>query len=77
MEEWYYTFDGVFFISLGTLFFGAISLSIKYCLKSKCDRVDCCWLHIHRNTEDEIKIEEQELHNINNLENIDNRINNI
>lgn len=74
MEEWYNTFDAVFFISFGTLFFGAISLSIKYCLKSKCDKVDCCCIHIHRNTEDEVKIENEELHNINNFEN---RLNNI
>jgi hypothetical protein len=75
-DYWYNTFDGVFFISVGTLLFGAISLGIKYCLKSKCDKFDCLCLHIHRNTADEVIIEEKELEHLrntkieNNLENL-------
>lgn len=58
---WYNTFDAVFWITITTIITGSIGLALKYCLKSKCDNVSCCWggLAIHRNidaeTEEEMK----------------------
>jgi hypothetical protein len=53
---WYTEFDSVFWITVGTLLTGCIGLTVKYCLKSKCDFVKICWgiIEIHRNTEQEI-----------------------
>jgi len=49
----YETFDAVFWITITTILTGSIGLAIKFCLKSKCDDVNCCWggLVIHRNVE--------------------------
>lgn len=49
----YDTFDAVFWITITTILTGSIGLAIKFCLKSKCDNVSCCWggLVIHRNVE--------------------------
>ena len=41
--EWIDTYDGVFFISLATILVGALGLSAKYCLKSKCEHFSCCY----------------------------------
>ena len=56
-EEWINTYDGVFFITISTLLFGCIGLSIKYLLKSKCDNVNLCYglIKVHRN----VKVEEE------------------
>jgi len=35
--------DGVFFISLATILVGALGVSAKYCLKSKCEHFSCCF----------------------------------
>ena len=52
---WYTTFDAVFWITITTIITGSIGLALKYCLKSKCDNVSCCWggLAIHRNIDAE------------------------
>ena len=42
-DEWIEIYDGVFFITISTLLFGCIGLSIKYLLKSKCDNVNLCY----------------------------------
>jgi len=49
----YETFDAVFWITITTILTGSVGLAIKFCLKSKCDDVNCCWggLVIHRNVE--------------------------
>jgi hypothetical protein len=41
--SWINTFDAVFFISLATILVGALGVSAKYCLKSKCEHFSCCW----------------------------------
>jgi len=50
---WWIEFNSVFWITLATILTGSIGLAIKFCLKSKCDNVSCCWggLTIHRNVE--------------------------
>ncbi len=40
--EWTETYDAVFFISLATIIVGALGVSAKYCLKSKCEHFSCC-----------------------------------
>lgn len=58
---WYNTFDSAFWITTLTILTGSIALALKYCLKSKCDNVKCCWgfIEIHRDidaeTEEEMK----------------------
>lgn len=41
--SWTETYDGVFFISLATIIIGAFGLSVKYCLKSKCEHFNLCY----------------------------------
>ena len=57
MGDWIEIYDGVFFITIGSLLFGCIGLSIKYLLKSKCDNVNLCYglIKVHRN----VKVEEE------------------
>lgn len=50
-----------FYITLGGLIFGFLGLSIRMCLKSKCDSVQCCCLKIHRAVDLEEKFEEKQL----------------
>ena len=56
-EEWINTFDAVFFITISTLLFGCFTLSIRYCLKSRCDTINLCYglISVHR----DVKIEEE------------------
>jgi hypothetical protein len=48
MSSWEQTYDSVFFLSIGTLFFGFMTATLGYCLKSKCEsfsvllRIDKC-----------------------------------
>jgi len=39
---WTDTYDGIFFLSLASLLVGVCGLSIKYCLKSKCEHFALC-----------------------------------
>ena len=41
--SWIETYDGVFFISLATILVGAFGVSVKYCLKSKCEHFSMCF----------------------------------
>ena len=43
-----------FWVSFISICSGLVIITLKYCLKSKCDRVECWCLKIHRNTEQEI-----------------------
>jgi hypothetical protein len=47
-----------FWITLAGLIFGFLGLTIRACLKSKCDDVACCGIHIHRAVEVEERLEE-------------------
>lgn len=55
----YDEFGEAFFISAGTMIVGLIGLSIKYCLKSKCEHFALCYglITIDRNVELEVKEE--------------------
>jgi hypothetical protein len=50
-----------FWITLTGLVIGFMGLTIKFCLKSKCDNVECCCFKIHRAVEMEERIEERQL----------------
>ena len=50
-----------FWITLTGLVIGFLGLSVRMCLKSKCDRVEVCCIKIHRDTAAEEKIEERQL----------------
>jgi hypothetical protein len=52
-------FDGVFFLSLGTLFITAISVCLGFALKSKCSNVKLCFgcLEIERDIDAEVDVE--------------------
>lgn len=41
--SWIDTYDAVFFISLATIIVGAFGVSVKYCLKSKCEHFSLCY----------------------------------
>lgn len=48
--------DDVFWISITTILVGFFGMSMRMCLRSKCDNVECFCLKIHRNTEQEIDL---------------------
>ena len=47
--------NGVFFLSLATLLCTCMTLSIKYCYKSKCKEVEFCCIKVKRDIETELK----------------------
>ena len=47
--------DGNFFLWLGTIVFGSVSLMVRYCYKSKSKSVDFCCIRIERDIETELK----------------------
>ena len=55
--------DNVTIYGLATLGVGVISLTIRYCFKSKCSSITLCWglCDIVRDTVSEVKAEELEL----------------
>jgi hypothetical protein len=68
-DNWFNTFDGVFFLSVASLFFGSVSLMVRYCLKSKCNEINLCgFIKVHR----DINAEFKEFEIINNNKNIKN-----
>ena len=56
---WMDTFDAVFFISIGSMVIGFMSLIIRYCLKSKCEHFSLCFgiLKIDRRVDLEVQEE--------------------
>ena len=55
--------DSVFLLSVSTIVAGVIGIAIKYCLKSKCNDVNCCFgcIRVQRDIEAEVEIEEQQI----------------
>jgi len=45
--------ETTFWISFISIASGMFVITLKYCLKSKCDLVECGCIRIHRNTEQE------------------------
>ena len=48
-----------FWISFISICSGLFVVSLKYCLKSKCDTVECFCFKLHRNTEQELSAENE------------------
>jgi hypothetical protein len=73
--EFYNEFDSVFFISLATLLVGSFGLTVKYCLRSKCEDISICFglLKVHRNVNLETELEMKELEE-GKLEQLENKI---
>lgn len=57
--SWTETYDGVFFISLTTILMGAFGLTIKYCLKSKCEHINICYGLFKIDRRVDLEIEEE------------------
>ena len=45
--------ETTFWISFISIFSGMFVITLKYCLKSKCDVIECGCIRIHRNTAEE------------------------
>ena len=43
--------NAIFYISILSLFFTSITLSIKYCYKSKCKSLECCCIKVIRDVD--------------------------
>jgi hypothetical protein len=48
MGLWYQTFDNTFFLAVGGILAGTIALIIKTMMRSRCDDVTVCCVHVHR-----------------------------
>lgn len=58
MSEWE-IFDGVFWVTLATILVGSFGLSIKYCLKSKCEHLNLCCGFITIDRRVDLEIEQE------------------
>lgn len=47
--------ETTFWISFISIVSGMFVITLKYCLRSKCDSVKCFCFEIHRNTEQEVQ----------------------
>jgi hypothetical protein len=54
----YDEFGDSFWLTLAGLLIGAFGLSIRFCYRSKCYKIECGCLKIYRDTEDEKEIDE-------------------
>jgi len=61
--EWIDTFDGVFFLSLATILAGSFGLSVRYCLRSKCEQFSVLWglIQIDRRVDLETSLEMKQM----------------
>lgn len=61
--EWIGTFDGVFFLSLATILAGSFGLSVRYCLRSKCEHFSmlCGLIKIDRRVDLETDVEMKQI----------------
>jgi len=59
MSDWTAQYNAVFFISIGSMVIGFLSLIIRYCLKSKCEHFSLCYgiLTIDRRVDLEVQEE--------------------
>ena len=55
---WYNTFDDTFWITICGVIVSVVGLSIRFCYRSKCYKIECGCLKIYRDTEDEKEIDE-------------------
>jgi hypothetical protein len=51
--------DGVFFLSLATILAGSFGLSVRYCLKSKCEHFAICFGLVKIDRRVDLEVEER------------------
>ena len=59
MVSWMTVYDGVFFISITTIIFGFLGLSVRYCLKSKCEHFSLCFGLIKIDRRVDLEVQEE------------------
>lgn len=61
--EWIREFNGVFFLSMATILAGSFGLSVRYCLRSKCEHFSmlCGLIEIDRRVDLETSVEMKQL----------------
>lgn len=59
MGDWKDYYDGVFFISVITIFVGFLGLAVRYCLKSKCEQFSLCCGLITVNRRVDLEVQEE------------------
>jgi len=61
--SWIDTYDATFFLAVGSIVLSALTISIKYCLKSKCEHFTLFWglVKIDRRVDLETQIDLQEI----------------
>jgi hypothetical protein len=60
-----------FYILLVTGGFAFLGLAVRYALRSACDSVECCCIKIHRNTEQENRVDIEDQSTPNRQENVE------
>lgn len=59
MTDWKSVYDGVFFISIATILAGSFGLSVRYCLKSKCEKFSVCFGLFEINRRVDLEVQEE------------------
>lgn len=61
--SWIDTYDATFFLAVGSIVLSALTISIKYCLKSKCEHFTLFWglVKIDRRVDLETQIDLKEI----------------
>lgn len=55
-DEWYTTFDDVFWLTLSTTVFAFMAVALRACLKSRCTRISCCGVVCERDLSKEVDV---------------------
>jgi len=53
--------DGTFYLSLGTMLFAFLTVTVKYCFYSKCSKIRFCGFECIRDISKEIELREFEI----------------
>lgn len=61
MPRWTQDFNSTFFLAVGSLTSASFALVVRYLIKSKCKRFECCGLVVDRDVDAELRSEEMEL----------------
>ena len=68
MGNWTDIYDATFFLAVGSLLITALTLTAKYCLKSKCEHFSVCCglLKIDRRVDLETQVDLQQIESVEN-----------
>ena len=59
---WTDTYNGAFFLSIGTMLFAFLGLSVRYCYQSKCKDCSICFGLIHIIRDVDVELQEDKIH---------------